>query len=256
MRVTFLALLLVASACARAGSSHETDATPVDTKAIDAAIDGNGCATQPCSILPQCGCGGGKACDLDTSDNNGTACRSVTMPGTETSTCNSLSQCAAGYICLGGGGASSCKKYCTSDTDCGTPRGACVIDITSGGTPVMGIPSACSSNCEPTATNSPECPSTYKCGLFTASHMGNNIRIADCSPAGTGTQGSSCASGANGDDKLCAKGYLCSTTTSDTAFKCRRICQKAASNCGAATCISFNPIFTIGTPPVEYGICQ
>jgi hypothetical protein len=254
MRHCWLMLVLVAaSACARADGGRSTDAT-ADTTVVDMAIDSNGCSTQPCSILPQCGCGTGNACDIDSSDNKGTACRAVNTPGTETAACNTIYQCDKGFVCLGGSAFASCKKYCSSDADCGTPRGACVIDITAGGQPVMGIPSVCSSNCEPTATNSPECPSTYKCGLFTASHNGTSVKIADCSPAGTGTQGASCASGTMGADNLCAKGYLCSTVTSDTAFKCRRICQKAASNCGAATCLSFNPPFTIGG--TEYGICN
>jgi hypothetical protein len=258
MRLTLLALLVLlgaASACAKAGS-NQSDAMVDTTGAIDAAIDSNGCATQPCSILPQCGCGGGNACDIDVSDNTGTACRSVATPGTETAACNAINQCDKGFVCLGGSAYASCKKYCTGDADCGSPRGQCVIDITANGTPLMDIPSVCSSNCEPTSTNSLECPPTYKCGLFTVSHGGSTVRIADCSPAGAGTQGASCASGTMGADNLCAKGYLCSTTTTDTAFKCRRICQKAASNCGAAMCLSFSPIFTIGAPPVEYGICN
>jgi len=257
MRVVALfALVVAASACARATSGSPSDAVEDTSSAVDAAIDSNGCSSQPCSILPQCGCNGANACDIDVSDNKGTSCRAINTPGTESSSCTMLYQCDKGFVCIGGSAAASCKKYCSADVDCGSPRGQCVIDITSGGTPLMGIPPVCSSNCEPTSTNSPECPSTMKCGLFTVTHNSTQLRIADCTPAGAGTQGASCASGATGADNLCAKGYLCSTVTSDTAFKCRRICQKNASNCGAAQCLSFGTPFTIGTPPVEYGICN
>src|ERR1043165_4264579 len=257
MRVSLLGLLLAASACASA-TGAQSDATPTDTKANDASIDGNGCATQPCSILPECGCGGANACDIDISDGKGTACRSINTPGHETAACTQVYQCDEGYVCLGQGASGSCKKYCTANADCGSPRGQCVIDLTDqNGTPIMGAPSACSSNCEPTSTNSPECPSTFKCNLFTTMHSGSTVRIAGCTPAGTGVQGDTCGA-APGNDALCAKGYSCSTTTSDATPKCRRICQKAASNCGAATCLSFSPPFTVGLPPpgVEYGICQ
>ncbi|HUS30956.1 MAG TPA: hypothetical protein VMZ53_20745 [Kofleriaceae bacterium] len=258
MRHAWLMLVLVgAAACARA-SGGQSDAAPGDTVIVDGAVDANNCSSQPCSILPQCGCGGANACDIDVSDNKGTTCRAVATPGTETAACNGVTQCDKGYVCLGGSAFASCKKYCTADADCGSPRGACVIDITANGTPLMGIPSVCSSNCDPQSTNSPECPSTYKCGLFNATHNGTQVRIADCSPAGTGTQGASCASGTMGADNLCAKGYLCSTITTDTAFKCRRICKpnEVPTGCGAAQCLKFNPVFTIGTPPVEYGICN
>jgi hypothetical protein len=252
MRLSLLTLLLAASACARATGAQSDAAT--DTTVVDTTIDGNGCSSQPCSILPQCGCGGANACDVDISDGKGTSCRAVTDMGHENSACSMIYQCDTGYVCIGGTGASSCKKYCSADVDCGSPRGKCVIDITANGTPIAGIPPVCSSNCEPTSTNPTECPPTFKCGMFTVTHNGTTQNIADCSPAGTGNQGASCVSGTNGDDKLCNKGYLCSTTTADTAFKCRRVCQKAAPNCGQATCLSFNPPLTIaGT---EYGICN
>jgi len=245
--------LAALSACAKAGSGT-TDAAGDTSRPVDAEADGNGCAVQPCSILPQCGCGGANACDIDFSDNMGTACRPVTTAGQETSTCNGPNACDKGYVCLGGSTYASCKKYCTANADCGSPRGQCVIDISAGGTVLAGIPSACSSNCEPTSTAPAECPSTYKCSLFTAMHNGQPVKIADCNPAGTGTQNASCAAGTSGNDSLCAKGYMCTTTSTDTAFKCRRICQVASPNCGAGTCLSFTTKHIING--VEYGICN
>ena len=41
------------------------------------------------------------------------------VPGTETSTCTTFSECAAGYVCAGG----HCLKYCANDASCPQPRG-------------------------------------------------------------------------------------------------------------------------------------
>src|ERR1041385_2857277 len=109
MRGPCLALLFVA-ACAQAGSS-QNDATQTDTRPIDATIDGNGCTSQPCTILPQCGCGGANTCDIDPSDLVGTSCRAVNMMGRETSSCDTFYECDKGYVCLGTAAYGSCKKY-------------------------------------------------------------------------------------------------------------------------------------------------
>src|SRR5687768_10679107 len=120
MRLALLTLLLAASACASA-TGAQSDA-PTDTTVVDVSIDGNGCSMQPCSILPQCGCNGANACDVDISDAKGTACRAVTGMGRESTACTMIYQCDSGYVCIGGSGASSCKKYCSADADCGSPR--------------------------------------------------------------------------------------------------------------------------------------
>jgi hypothetical protein len=252
----WLPIALAAAACAKAGSSG-SDAAPDTSRPIDATIDGNGCAQQPCSIIPQCGCGGQTACDVDTNDNNGTACRSVTSPGKETTACNGLDDCDKGYVCLGGSAYATCKKYCTADADCGSPRGKCVITIASGGTPIPGVPSVCSSNCDPTSTNPAECPSTYKCGLFSSTYMGTDYDIADCSPAGSGGQGFNCKAGSLGNDSLCAKGTLCTTTNGGTTYVCRKICTNPgvanSAQCSNQACIAFDPPYMIAG--VSYGVC-
>lgn len=252
MRLVLLVFALSACATASSGTS-DGNGTRDDGGVIDSAPDANTCATQPCSILPQCGCGGNNACDIDGSDLMGTACRQIMSPGMESNTCTGPRDCAGGYVCLGAG-AASCHKYCAQNTDCGAPRGQCVIDITSNNMVIPGIPPACSSNCDPTSTNPAECPSTHKCGLFTATHNGSPVKISDCSKAGTGVQATSCKVGTAGDDTLCGKGYLCTTLDGGTNFNCRRICQTSASNCGTRTCKSFTTPHTING--VEYGVCS
>jgi hypothetical protein len=255
-RLCLILMLAAIVACAKGSSNQTSDAAPDTVKPIDAAIDGNGCATQPCSILPQCGCNATSACDVDTTDNMGTTCRPVNVPGTETAACTGLDKCDKGYVCLGGSSYATCKKFCLADADCGTPRGRCAIDISAGGMPIADIPSACSSNCNPLPTSAPaDCPPSYKCSLFTATHDAMPVKITDCNPAGTGTQGISCGT-TSGNDSLCAPGYLC--TTIGMGFQCRRICNKNLGNAGCSgfgtgTCLSFSVPHTID---VEYGVCN
>jgi hypothetical protein len=219
--------------------------------------DANGCSEQPCSVLPQCGCGSGSACDLDGSDHSGTACRMITAPGHETSSCASATDCDADFICLGDAAASSCHEYCGSDADCGSPRGACVVDVTYNGTVVTGIPTTCSSNCDPLASAATYCPSTDKCAIFTGQmHAGMTYQITDCEAAGAGTQGGNCKSGTDGDDELCAAGNMCTTVDGGTSFQCRKLCNKGTgTGCSSGTtCIAFSPAIMIaGT---QYGVCN
>jgi hypothetical protein len=253
MRFALLALALTACASASNGTT-DSNGSPGDGGVVDSVPDANTCAVQPCSILPQCGCAADSACDIDTSDLMGGACRAITSPGVSSNTCNGPKDCDRGYVCLGPTGSASCHKYCSQDTDCGTSRGQCVIDIASGGNVIPGVPPACSSECDPTSTNPLECPPTHTCSLFTTTHNGAQIKISDCSKAGTGVQTTSCKVGTAGDDSLCGKGYLCTTLDGGSNFNCRRICQVTASNCGARTCKTFTTPYTI--KGVEYGVCS
>ncbi|MCW5806301.1 MAG: hypothetical protein KIT31_28305 [Deltaproteobacteria bacterium] len=257
------AIVLTIAACAKASAPVEqSDAPPggIDARDIDAAVlppDGNGCGTQPCDILPQCGCGAG-ACDIDFSDLTGTACRQIIMQGNETATCSlGNAYCSAGFVCLGGAGGRSCKKYCSSNADCAAPRGQCVIDITANNMPIAGIPSVCSSGCDPTNVGAGGCPTGWKCNIFTATHGGQNFNITDCAPPPTtaGTQGANCKVGADGDDALCAANFLCTTVNAGTNFNCRRTCNNVGAACPTGgTCIGFNPAFTVGG--TQYGVCN
>jgi hypothetical protein len=257
-------LLVLLGACARAESPQQgkSDA-PVggdDTaKQIDAAPDIDAsCMSSSCDILAQTGCCPAQACDIDTSDLNGSACRKVNHMGHETNICGNLLDCDQGFVCLGPTSASSCKKYCSSNADCAAPRGQCVIDITNGTTPIPGIPSVCSSGCDPANTAAGGCPTGFKCGLFTATHQGTTYNIADCEKVSiAGAQGAACKVGTNGDDTKCASDFLCTTVDSGTNFNCRRICTTVGSAggvCGGMTCIGFATPLTIAG--VQYGVCN
>jgi len=250
--------LVAVVACAKAqhgsvdGSAN--DARPV---ADASQPDANTCATQPCDIPTQCGCSAVQACDIDVSDLMGTACRPIDATGHETDSCVGITSCDRGYVCLGGGGNSACKKYCESSADCAAPRGQCVIDITDGTNPIAGLPSVCSSNCDPTNTAAGGCPTGWKCSMYTQTHQAVDYNIADCTIAGAGAQGANCKVGANGDDSLCAANFLCTTINAGANFNCRRMCNRTAGGpqcTGGQTCLGFNPAFNLaGT---EYGVCN
>jgi len=251
-----LALLAFAVLCACAkGSATQADSSPgggkgdgtgsdaaIDSKSIDAS---NGCAVQPCSIEPQCGCTdpGHPACDLGSGSAN--ECRYATTTGVEGHTCVAPTECAAQYTCVGGGGNYSCEKYCTSNTDCIGPRGQCVIQLTDGTNPIPGAV-VCSSNCDPsTATNS-LCPTNWTCDLFTATYMNVDHAIADCRLAGSASNNVACSS-----TVACAAGYSCVNTGSNV---CKKLCNKTANTgCSTGACTSFTTPVTIGG--TEYGVC-
>jgi hypothetical protein len=236
------------------------DAKPIDAKPpVDAPVDGNGCTTQPCTLAPQCGCPANQSCDIDPTDLVGNVCRAINVPGKDTNTCGSFSECDKGYVCIGDGTHDTCKRYCTQNGDCGTPRGQCVIQLTDGSTPPKDIPGAvvCSSNCDPATSAAAYCPASYKSAIFTATFGGTDHDISDCEIQGTGTQGTNCLVAGAGDDTKCNANYAC-TTLNGTTFACRRYCNRTTggTECAALgkTCIGFNPALTIGG--TEYGVCN
>lgn len=212
--------------------------------AIDATVDANTCPTQPCDLHLQCGCTPPLTCDLDFTDLVGTNCRAVNVPGTETSTCASFSECAASHVCVG----NRCHRYCDMDTDCTPPRGLCAIQLTD----QMGaaIPGAttCSANCNPLDSAAGGCPAGQKCGFFEG--IGGRD-IVDCTTPGAGGIGATCT-----NDSTCTSNTFCSTYNAQT--RCRRICNRTTGGpeCAAVpgtTCIGFSTPLTIGG--TEYGVC-
>jgi hypothetical protein len=246
--------------CATAGKEQppgpSTDAPLTTTEDAPPVVgeDANNCANQPCDILTQCGCAANKACDVDTSDLDGPACRNVAAaPKPEGGVCGSnLTNCEPGLVCLGG----FCKKYCDANSDCAAPRGQCVIDIVNGSTQqeIPNIPDVCSSGCDPSNNVAGGCTGTNtKCGIFQQTHNGQTFGISDCTVSGAGTAGANCKVGTQGDDKLCAPDHVC--VTDGTNFTCEEVCNKTANTgCSTGICTSFGtPFLILG---VEYGICQ
>jgi hypothetical protein len=278
MRAVLIAFTLALAACATSspggadidasgGGDDDDDqpaidanntTTPIDANNVNApdadpgAPDANttsSCPTSPCDLVEQCGActPGTQACDVDFTDLMGTACRGITAQGDSNDTCPAITDCAAGYVCVGDGTNDSCKEYCDADADCGSPRGQCVIQLTDqSSNPIAGAV-VCSSNCEPASASNPTCPTGWGCDLFTATFNTVDHDIADCRVNGTRTQGQTC--GAAG---ACAAGLTCVNNGTDV---CGKICKRpAGSECtGGTTCYGFNPAFTIATQ--EYGVC-
>src|SRR4051794_7167983 len=97
-RIALIALLLGCSSTSSQPSSGGSDGSvdPVDsgtTGTLDSMPDGNGCATQPCDVLNQCGCASLESCDVNDSDT-GTACRG-SSGGKEGSSCATSTACVS-----------------------------------------------------------------------------------------------------------------------------------------------------------------
>jgi len=244
------AVLVLIAGCAQASPREQQDAPPVQIDAAsDATVDAAAvCAMQPCDIQTQCGCSANQACDIDTSDLMGNACRNKLDTGIEGQTCGGPAACAKKYVCIGSGSNRSCERYCASDAECIAPRGQCVIQITGNGQPFPGA-TTCSSNCDPASTTNALCPSTWTCDLFTATFMGTDHQIADCRKAGAATQGQTCSASI-----ACATGLSC-VTLSTGGSQCAKICVPPSNTgCpGGTTCTAFSTPFTVGG--TSYGAC-
>jgi hypothetical protein len=253
-----VAAVALATACATAnkaasdGANGRGSDASVEAPHGDAPRPGDAagamCATQPCSLVPQCGCGSGSACDINEQTGTGTACRAVATAGTESSTCAGPTNCAAGYVCIGDGTNDACEKYCASNSDCTGPRGQCVIQIVNGSGSAIAGAVVCSSDCDPTQVTNPLCPTGWTCDLFEAPYNGSTYDIVSCRAAGTAAQGATCST-----TIACAPGYSCVTVGGSN--ECARICAPPSSTgCPSGmTCDAFQTAFTVaGT---QYGVC-
>jgi hypothetical protein len=136
-------------------------------------------------------------------------------------------------------------RYCANDSECIAPRGQCLFELDGPtGDPIPGV-SLCTSNCDPTTTADPLCPTGWSCDLFVLG--GHNI--VDCRSGGAGMQGAACSASA-----LCAPGLTCVSLMSGTS-QCARICSPPSNTgCpGSTTCSAYSPPFVVGG--TQYGVC-
>jgi hypothetical protein len=218
------------------------------------------CAGDPCSIVEQCGCGTDQACDLDPAKfaEGGALCRTTTETGTEETLCDSATDCATGYGCIGG----ACALYCGDAEDCGE-GGRCDNELVyvDGNDDVQAIPDAkvCSKSCRldltPVDGGCPNDPS-IGCrvkedadGLYTDCELVND--------SGSGKQEYDCI-----DDLDCARGFGCFTHEDDGRLEdeCLEMCvakvdgKAVANTCaGGRTCFAITGL-TIGN--IDYGACD
>jgi hypothetical protein len=268
-----LLLVSLLPACAK-GSPAAGDG---GSDAVDGAAAGDGggeadggtCAAQPCSLLDQCGCGATQVCDLDRDDlpSGATDCRDVTAPGTELANCETSTECAGGFGCLGVQGFMQCRRYCDDEGDCGD--GAhCVIEVTytDGGGEQQPVPGAvtCTKSCAPEAASDNRCPSDPQLGCRMLWENPNGSSEADGDEYFLTDCGRAPATG-GGDDATCTGHQSCASGFGCISFgaadkRCKQYCVWAVDGadgprvCSAGACRQFSDNPTIGT--TEYGYCD
>jgi hypothetical protein len=279
-RVTLALLLALGVACATAGAPGgadsggdddildgggggladappgTADAPPGTPDASMAGAPDAGPSCAPCQLVAQCGCennASNPACDI-ADVMGGTTCRAVTAPGMATSTCNGVTGCAPGYICLGAAGQSTCSRFCGSDAQCAGGGGLGAIGVVSGTTP---IPSAehpsgnlhvCSPACNP--FDGSGCATGYGCSAYFSTEQARNFTA--CFFAGTGVDNATCTG-----DESCASGFTCVNVGG--VNRCKKYCSVGGTpGCTSGTCINLvdgnsNNIVIGG---VTYGVCN
>lgn len=256
-----LACLLAGCASGSAVNDPVPDAAP----GPDSPLPGDPndvCATDPCDLLDQCGCPATQVCDLDRGDlaSGATACRDVTSPGTETGACDTATDCAEGYICLGNPG--QCRRFCDPDDDMCGAGAFCRIHVVydAGGGNLEDVPGAvtCTKSCSPELATGNGCPDGFGCDTFVAnSGQPDEFQHTDCrsAPASGGGDGADCSTNGKRD---CAPGFTCvifSSNGTETGRECKQICVVPGGACTAGSCTAYNG----GGPQVdgvEYGFCN
>ena len=270
-----LLLLSLLAACAKA-SPADGDAGAGGADGAAGGDSGGGgeadadtCVAEPCSLLDQCGCSNTQVCDLDRDDlpSGATDCRDVTAPGTGLANCESSTECAGGFGCLGVADFMQCRRYCDDETDCGE-GGHCIIEVTytDGGGNSQPVPGAvtCTKSCTLEAASDNRCPSDpqFGCRLLwenpngSAEADGDEYFLSDCgrAPASGGGDDVACTAHAS-----CAPGFGC-VTFAAADKRCKQTCVWAVDGaagprvCAAGTCRQFSDTPLIGT--TEYGYCD
>lgn len=215
-------------------------AADADASVSEDSGSGAQCPTDPCDLHEQCGCGEAEACDLEFLEDGELSgeltCRSVaTPPGDETSTCDGLEDCAAGYQCLDG----RCRRYCEGDDDCGGPGGRCHVQREGSDREDDRL---CSTSCDPVfGADDESCPEGYGCFLSIVDDEG----ATDCAEPGDVGEGGTCSA-----EEPCAEGLACVSGAEEPS--CRRICRVDEGQCPAGDeCVSVQ----IFVDDVEYGVC-
>ena len=255
MRLSLLVAVAL-SACANAGGGARTDASAATAwrrrrrRARRIHV-----LALPCSILPQCGCIATYACDVDTTDATAPrAGRSPRRARTRTratrSTTATTATCASAARRRRRARSTARRtrlRFATRQVrhryherrhaGAGHPAGV-LVELRSNGHDRRAVP--------------PDVQVRFVHGDARARHGSDHGLHA----RRRGHAGRELQAGTVGNEALCAKGFLCTTTDSGGTFSCRKVCNTPGTTsaaCGGQACIMFNPTFTVG--PDSYGVC-
>lgn len=211
------------------------------TTASTTTATGPACSEQPCKLVaPQCGCGAGEQCTVDSTGDRGCAPNGTEGPGDP---CSADAPCAAGALCVGYQGFdSACAAFCTVDDDCGPAGSLCVLEPNG-----LGGITLCSDGCELISNQG-----CKVAGLSCQAGVSpSNDPFTSCAPGGTKIANEVCT-----DSGDCAEGFVCLPTTANDD-RCFAWCNVDSPNCGQLNCqgleIEAGVPLVIGT--VTYGVC-
>ncbi len=172
-----------------------------------------------CTLGPATGCTATGLCDGPGGQGDNDICAAS----------GESDNCEAGYVCLGDGVDSRCRKFCDTNLDCHSGNSGCIVGITTP-TCTAGLTGVdvCTHNCDYFLQSG--CQAGQAC-RFTVPE-GESVAYSDCTPAGSGTQGSNCDGGSND----CAAGYDC-FLVDEVSNECLKICRypSGSPSCGAGT---------------------
>ena len=240
--------------CTAGSCTHTPDSTMclggLTCDATRGCIDPS-CAESPCRLIsPQCGCGTGEGCYLNTS---GVRVCAVAGSVPEGGSCDA-DLCAPGTGCVNVSTTATdiglCKRWCASDADCtGGPGSLCITSLTGTSERV------CTSSCDVISQSG--CSATTFCSIY--EEMGTGRRLTDCQgPVGLGGQGAACV-----DDSSCQRGFAC-IDVGGGVRNCLRWCRRTPAPM-VSDCASVGAglsCFRLGSAPglvfngTEYGVCS
>jgi hypothetical protein len=239
-------------------SPSEPDVGPPDLIDVEPPCDSITGGT--CSLLEQCGCTPGFACDLGVDPATCTIVETCVAGSGLTDVeeaCTGAGQCRPGTICLTRliEETSYCFEWCGDDPDCSVPGRECAITVSTGLPPpctgTAELPyRVCTFGCPPdegcelfaTGPDPTGCPSGQAC-FWDTIITGGGCDVARCFPEGTGDPGDDCSS------ERCRRGSGCYGAIGE-GFFCRPYCDDAHA-CTTGTCTSY------GSPPrPDLGVCM
>jgi hypothetical protein len=237
MRSRWLLLLLLA-ACGRLGFESRLGDTDGSVVPQDGSMpdDATFCMSDPCTLVPQCGCPSGMACHRTGATTETRGCVAEGSAGPD-DPCSVDVECTGGHVCVAQAVDSGrCHRYCASDTDC-APGLACANLVEGVG---VGL-------CGSTCSLASGCPAGSACKVILAVDFDSAgpVAVPLCGDPGGAGAGAGCGSSLD-----CAAGLFC-----DDGGVCRPMCRfDGTLPCTSGACT--DPLAPIKLGGVVHGFCR